>query len=55
MLTTQLTEELALAYLDKSPGERTNLMLLLNLSPDAADVSSVTAADVSTVTSADWS
>lgn len=55
MLTTQLTEELALAYLDKSPGERTILMLLLNLSPDAADVSSVTAADVSTVTSADWS
>lgn len=47
MLTTQLTEELALAYLDKSPAEGTNLMLLLNLSPYVADVSPVTSADSS--------
>lgn len=46
MLTTQLTEELALAYLDKSPVKGTNLMLLLNLSPYVADVSAVTSADL---------
>lgn len=39
VLTTRLTEELAPAYLDKSPVEGTKLMLLLNLSAYVAVVS----------------